>query len=173
MENEALEGEALPSEEPPVLPSEVTMFPEEMEAEALPMMMSEEPAVLSEVTAEAEPLAPAPELSEEQRAGDVEAPPQQPRTSINAPQGPLGLIFDLASTVVAKVRETSPLYDRVKVGWTLVAINGEDVSHLDGSRVTKLLKMNSHNPQGRRLEFKTPKKVNAEPPAPTSELSEE
>ena len=54
MEHEALEGEALPSEEPPVLPSEVTMFPEEMEAEALPMMMSEEPA-LSEVTAEAEP----------------------------------------------------------------------------------------------------------------------
>ena len=67
MEHEALEGEALPSEEPPVLPSEVTMFPEEMEAEALPMMMSEEPA-LSEVTAEAEPPAPPPDLTNEQRA---------------------------------------------------------------------------------------------------------
>ena len=55
----------------------------------------------------------------------------------------------------------------------LVAFDGEDVSHLDASRVTKLLKMRSHNPQGRRLEFKTPKKVNAEPPAPTPELSEE
>ena len=98
---------------------------------------------------------------------------EQPRTSINAPQGPLGLIFDPASTVVAKVREASPLYGRVEVGWTLVALDGEDVSHLDASRVTKLLKMRSHNPKGRRLEFKTPKKVNAEPPAPTPERTEE
>ena len=30
----------------------------------------------------------------------------------------------------------------------------EDVSHMDGAQVTKLLKMRSHNPQGRHLEFK-------------------
>ena len=40
---------------------------ESMEAEALPMMMSEEPALLSE-TGEAEPPAPRPDLTEEQRA---------------------------------------------------------------------------------------------------------
>ena len=77
---------------------------------------------------------------------------------INVPQGPLGLIFELESTVLSKVRETSPLYGRVEAGWMLVAFDGEDVSHLDASRVTKLLKMRSHNPQGRRLEFKAPSK---------------
>ena len=80
------------------------------------------------------------------------------RVPINAPQGPLGLIFEPESTVLSKVRETSPLYGRVEAGWMLVAFDGEDVSHLDASRVTKLLKMRSHNPQGRRLEFKAPSK---------------
>jgi hypothetical protein len=76
------------------------------------------------------------------------------RVPINAPQGPLGLIFEPESTVLSKVRETSPLYGRVEVGWTLVGVDREDVSHMDGSQVTKLLKMRSHNPQGRHLEFK-------------------
>ena len=65
------------------------------------------------------------------------------RVPINAPQGPLGLIFEPESTVLSKVRETSPLYGRVEVGWTLVAVDREDVSHMDGSQVTKLLKMRS------------------------------
>ena len=76
------------------------------------------------------------------------------RVPINAPQGPLGLIFEPESTVLSKVRETSPLYGRVEVGWTLVGVDREDVSHMDGAQVTKLLKMRSHNPQGRHLEFK-------------------
>ena len=76
------------------------------------------------------------------------------RVPINAPRGPLGLIFEPESTVLSKVRETSPLYGRVEVGWTLVGVDREDVSHMDGSQVTKLLKMRSHNPQGRHLEFK-------------------
>ena len=96
------------------------------------------------------------------------------RVPINAPQGPLGLIFEPESTVLSKVRETSPLYGRVEVGWTLVGVDREDVSHMDGSQVTKLLKMRSHNPQGRHLEFMTPPRVvDAEPPAPTPELTEE
>ena len=44
------------------------------------------------------------------------------RVPINAPQGPLGLIFEPESTVLSKVRETSPLYGRVEVGWTLVGV---------------------------------------------------
>ena len=76
------------------------------------------------------------------------------RVPINAPQGPLGLIFAPESTVLKMVREASPLFGRVEVGWTLVGVDREDVSHMDGSQVTKLLKMRSHNPQGRHLEFK-------------------
>ena len=64
---------SLAAEEPeaPVFGEEVMVeeaaAEESMEAEALPMMMSEEPA-LSEVTAEAEPPAPPPDLTNEQRA---------------------------------------------------------------------------------------------------------
>jgi len=76
------------------------------------------------------------------------------RVPINAPQGPLGLIFAPESTVLKMVREASPLFGRVEVGWTLVGVDREDVSHMDGAQVTKLLKMRSHNPQGRHLEFK-------------------
>ena len=72
MESEQAPPSLAEEREAPVFGEEVMVeeaaAEESMEAEALPMMMSEEPAVLSEVTAEAEPLAPAPELSEEQRA---------------------------------------------------------------------------------------------------------
>ena len=72
MESEQAPPSLAEEREVPVFGEEVMVeeaaAEESMEAEALPMMMSEEPAVLSEVTAEAEPLAPAPELSEEQRA---------------------------------------------------------------------------------------------------------
>jgi len=73
----------------------------------------------------------------------------------------------------------TPLYGRVEVGWTLVKVDREDVSHMNGSQVTKLLQMRERNPQGRNLEFKTPDAgrktsaphcFNAEPASPTSDL---
>lgn len=72
---------------------------------------------------------------------------------VHAPQGPLGLIFAPDSTQLSKVREASPLFGTVETGWTLVGIDREDVSQMDGTQVTRLLKMRSHNPQGRDLEF--------------------
>ena len=74
-----------------------------------------------------------------------------------APTGKLhkGISFEPESTVVSEVRETSPLYGRVEVGWTLVAVDGvavDEVSWAKGSQVLKLLKMRECIPQG-RLEF--------------------
>ena len=64
------------------------------------------------------------------------------RVPINAPQGPLGLIFAPESTVLKMVREASPLFGRVEVGWTLVGVDREDVSHIErpppGGRGPKL-----------------------------------
>ena len=59
--------------------------------------------------------------------------------TIDAPPGSLGLVFERESTVISKVLETSPLVDKVQVGWTLVSINDFDVVDLDGWSVTKIL----------------------------------
>ena len=77
----------------------------------------------------------------------------------------------------------TPLYSRVGVGWTLVKVDREDVSHMNGSQVTNMLQMRERNPQGgwqgRLLEFKTPDAgrktsaphwVDAEAASPTSDL---
>ena len=52
--------------------------------------------------------------------------------NIDAPPGTLGLVFKGDNTVLSKVLETSPLVNKVEVGWTLVSLNDFDVVDLDG-----------------------------------------
>ena len=59
------------------------------------------------------------------------APPEpaQGDTTVEvlAPRGQLGLVFDRSSTMLAKIKDGSPLSNLVQVGWTLVAVNDVDV----------------------------------------------
>ena len=72
---------------------------------------------------------------------------------IDAPPGSLGLVFQRESTVVMKVLDSSPLLNKVQVGWTLVSLNDFDVVDLDGWSVTKVLQSRADNPQ-RKLTFR-------------------
>ena len=73
---------------------------------------------------------------------------------IDAPPGTLGLVFKRDSTELSKVLTTSPLVDKVQVGWTLVSVNGEDVEMLDGWQTTRLLQAQAA--AGRKLSFAVP-----------------
>ena len=55
--------------------------------------------------------------------------------------------------MLSKVLETSPLVNKVEVGWTLVSLNDFDVVDLDGYSVTKVLMSRADNPQ-RKLTFR-------------------
>ena len=82
--------------------------------------------------------------------------PAEPETKeVHAPKGTLGLCFERDSTVLSRIKDTSPLLNKVRVGWTLVSIDGEDVSRMNGWQVTKLLTSRVHDPDGRRLSFTT------------------
>ena len=82
--------------------------------------------------------------------------PAEPQTmEVHAPEGSLGLQFARDSTVLSRIYDTSPLLNKVQVGWTLVSIDGEDVSRMNGWQVTKLLTSRVHDPDGRRLSFTT------------------
>jgi len=82
--------------------------------------------------------------------------PAEPETKeVHAPEGSLGLCFERESTVLSRIKDTSPLLNKVQVGWTLVSIDGEDVSRMNGRQVTKLLTSRVHDPDGRRLSFTT------------------
>ena len=59
--------------------------------------------------------------------------------------------------MLSRIKDTSPLLNKVQVGWTLVSIDGEDVSRTNGWQVTKLLNSRIHDPDGRRLSFTTGK----------------
>ena len=80
----------------------------------------------------------------------------------------LGLDFQRGSTVLSEIEDSSPLLNKVQVGWTLVKVDREDVSHMNGSQVATRLKMRSRNPR-RHLEFKPASSnivVDAEPASP-------
>ena len=82
--------------------------------------------------------------------------PAEPQTmEVHAPEGSLGLQFERDSTVLSRIKDTSPLLNKVQVGWTLVSVDGEDVSRMNGWQVTKLLTSRVHDPDGRRLSFTT------------------
>ena len=74
--------------------------------------------------------------------------------NVDAPPGTLGLVFKRDSTELSKVLATSPLVDKVLVGWTLVSVNGEDVEMLDGWQTTRLLQAQAA--AGRKLSFAVP-----------------
>ena len=74
--------------------------------------------------------------------------------NVDAPPGTLGLVFKRDSTELSKVLATSPLVDKVQVGWTLVSVNGEDVEMLDGWQTTRLLQAQAA--AGRKLSFAVP-----------------
>ncbi len=82
--------------------------------------------------------------------------PAEPQTmEVHAPEGSLGLQFARDSTVLSRIYDTSPLLNKVQVGWTLVSVDGQDVSRMNGWQVTKLLTSRVHDPNGRRLSFTT------------------
>ena len=83
--------------------------------------------------------------------------------TVDAPPGTLGLVFKRDSTVLAKVLETSPLRNKVQVGWTLVSVDGEDVEMLNGWQTTRLLQAQAA--AGRKLAFAVPARA-ADQPGP-------
>ena len=86
---------------------------------------------------------------------------------VHAPEGALGLIFQRDSTVLSRVKDSSPLLNKVQVGWTLVSVDGRDVSRMDGWAVTKEISARMHDPDGRMLKFKTGRRA-AKPAAPAA-----
>ena len=88
-------------------------------------------------------------------------PAQEQTVEVHAPQGPLGIVFERSSTVLSRVKDSSPLLNKVQVGWTLVSVDGRDVSRMDGWAVTKEISARMHDPDGRRLKFKTGEAVTA------------
>ena len=47
------------------------------------------------------------------------------------------------------------MLNKVQVGWTLVGVDGRDVSRMDGWAVTKEISARMHDPDGRMLKFET------------------
>ena len=88
--------------------------------------------------------------------------------NVDAPPGTLGLVFKRDSTVLAKVLETSPLRDKVQVGWTLVSVDGEDVEMLNGWQTTRLLQAQAA--AGRKLAFAVPARA-ADQPGPLGRVA--
>ena len=96
------------------------------------------------------------------RAASWRAPAAEAQTvEVHAPEGALGLIFQRDSTVLSRVKDSSPLLNKVQVGWTLVSVDGQDVSRMDGWAVTKVISARVHDPDGRMLKFKTGENVAA------------
>ena len=106
-------------------------------------------------------------------AGEVspaaEASAAEQTADVHAPQGPLGLVFQRESTVLSRVKDSSPLLHKVQVGWTLVSVDGQDVSRMDGWAVTKVISARVHDPDGRMLKFKA--LPAAEPAAPATSMA--
>jgi len=88
--------------------------------------------------------------------------------TVDAPPGTLGLVFKRDSTVLAKVLETSPLRNKVQVGWTLVSVDGEDVEMLNGWQTTRLLQAQAA--AGRKLAFAVPARA-ADQPGPLGRVA--
>ena len=88
--------------------------------------------------------------------------------TVDAAPGTLGLVFKRDSTVLAKVLETSPLRDKVQVGWTLVSVDGEDVEMLNGWQTTRLLQAQAA--AGRKLAFAVPARA-ADQPGPLGRVA--
>ena len=82
--------------------------------------------------------------------------PEQDLITVDAPQGTLGLVFARGSTVISKIKDTSPLLGKVEIGWTLVSINSNgsvlDVTGMDGFQTANLL--GSRALVERKLQFK-------------------
>jgi hypothetical protein len=88
--------------------------------------------------------------------------------NVDAPPGTLGLVFRRDSTVLAKVLETSPLRNKVQVGWTLVSVDGEDVEMLNGWQTSRLLQAQAA--AGRKLAFAAPARA-ADQPGPLGRVA--
>ena len=88
--------------------------------------------------------------------------------NVDAPPGTLGLVFKRDSTVLAKVLETSPLRNKVQVGWTLVSVDGEDVEMLNGWQTSRLLQAQAA--AGRKLAFAAPARA-ADQPGPLGRVA--
>ena len=92
----------------------------------------EESLEAGEVALEAEaPAAERPSMLS--RLASWRAPAAEAQTvDVHAPQGPLGLVFERSSTVLSRIKDSSPLLNKVQVGWTLVVVDGQDVRRMDG-----------------------------------------
>ena len=88
--------------------------------------------------------------------------------NVDAPPGTLGLVFKRDSTELSKVLATSPLVDKVQVGWTLVSVDGEDVEMLNGWQTTRLLQAQAA--AGRKLAFAVPARA-ADQPGPLGRVA--
>ena len=90
------------------------------------------------------------------RLASWRAPAAEAQTvEVHAPEGTLGLIFQRDSTVLSRVKDSSPLLNKVQVGWTLAFVDGQDVRRMDGWAVTKVISARMHDPDGRMLKFET------------------
>ena len=140
----------LPHEEasPPLVGEREEVAPENEvvpESEAAPEPAAERPSLLSRLTSWRVP----------------QEPDEGTTVEVVAPRGQLGLVFDRSSTMLAKIKDGSPLSNLVQVGWTLVAVNDVDVEDLDGRGVTMLLLERAH--EARRLTFQTSSRGNQQP----------
>ena len=79
-------------------------------------------------------------------------------TTVTAPAGKLGLLFDETTTppTVTGLAALSSLHGKVKVGWKLEKVDDADVSKMTGAAATQLLEERAAN--ARRLEFDVPPK---------------
>ena len=79
-------------------------------------------------------------------------------TTVTAPAGKLGLLFDEFTTppTVTGLAALSSLHGKVKVGWKLEKVDDADVSKMTGAAATQLLEERAAN--ARRLEFDVPPK---------------
>jgi PDZ domain len=85
--------------------------------------------------------------SSSRRSRSVTSAARRSRITVTAPPGKLGIILvnkaDSKGTVVSGVRTSSVLADKVHPGDRIVAIDGEDVSHMSVSEITTIMSRKS------------------------------
>jgi hypothetical protein len=91
------------------------------------------------------------EASNEKDSGESEASQrkEQPRKTVVAPPGSLGIIISNRTkskgSVVSDVRTTSVLKGKISPGDRIIAIDGEDVSHMTASEISRLIAGKTHS----------------------------
>jgi C-terminal processing protease CtpA/Prc len=74
---------------------------------------------------------------------------QEQRFDVVAPAGKLGMVIDTpqgGSPVVHAIKDTSVLYDQVRVGDRLISVDGENCTTMTAMQVSKLISLKAEKP---------------------------